>query len=219
MSAAGMVMDRHADVFTRGTQHVGLLVATVATALAFGAIYAIVYAFVHRADSDAEPWGRGLGLAGAAFTGVWLLPFLRYPANPPGVGDPGTIGMRTNAWLASIVISLIAVILAWRIHAWLAGRGASAPARQLSVAGIVVVALAVLFALPDNPDAIEVPAKLLWEFRLFSIATTALLWAVLGVTFGLLGLRANRLAAASEKEATAGSAAAGSTTSAEPRSA
>ena len=152
--------------FSRSTQHVGLLVATTATAMAFGLVFAVVYALLHRRDVDADPWGRALRLAAAAFTGIWLLPFLRYPANPPGVGDPGTIGLRTNAWLAAIAISLIAVVLAWKIHSHLVARGTSAPLRQLAVAGLLIATLASLFALPDNPDTVDVPAILLWNFRL-----------------------------------------------------
>ena len=191
---------------TRSTQHVGLLVATTATAMAFGLVFAVVYALLHRRDVDADPWGRALRLAAAAFTGIWLLPFLRYPANPPGVGDPGTIGLRTNAWLAAIAISLIAVVLAWKIHSHLVARGTSAPLRQLAVAGLLIATLASLFALPDNPDTVDVPAILLWNFRLLSVAASGLLWATLGVTFGLLGRKAEQRAVAASPGAAARSA-------------
>ena len=40
------------------------------------------------------------------------MPFVRYPSNPPGVGDPGTIEMRSNLWLVSIVIGLVGVVTA-----------------------------------------------------------------------------------------------------------
>lgn len=70
------------------------------------------------------------------------------------MGDPGTIDTRVNAWLAAMAIGVIAVALAWRVHGWLAEHGRSTPLRQLSAAAIVLVALASLFALPDNPDAV-----------------------------------------------------------------
>ncbi|MER6159305.1 CbtA family protein [Streptomyces sp. NPDC001868] len=44
---------------------------------------------------------------------------VRYPANPPGAGDPGTLDTRVNAWLAAMAIGVIAVALAWRVHRWL----------------------------------------------------------------------------------------------------
>ncbi|MEU1273235.1 hypothetical protein [Streptomyces sp. NPDC005799] len=42
-----------------------------------------------RREAARTPWTRSLTLAGAGLTGVWLLSFLRCPANPPGVGDQG----------------------------------------------------------------------------------------------------------------------------------
>lgn len=180
------------EVFSRSTQHTGLVVAAVGTGAALGVLFAVVYAALHRRDPDSAPWQRSLMLAGAGFTGVWLLPFLRYPANPPGVGDPGTVGVRGEAWLAAIGISLIAVVLAWSIRTRLERHGHPAPLRQLAVAAIMVVALGSLFALPDNPDAVNAPATLVWDFRVLSAASMGVLWASLAVGFGLIGLRAAR---------------------------
>ncbi|MEV7811285.1 CbtA family protein [Streptomyces flaveolus] len=177
----------HAEVFSRTTQHLGLLVATTVTGLALGLLFAVVHLLLHRRAPGTEAWRRALRLAAAGFTGVWLLPFVRYPSNPPGVGDPGTVGLRTQAWLGAIAISLIGVALAWALHDHLTRRGHGAPARQLCVAGVLGAATAALFTLPDNPDALDVPAGPLWDFRLWSVATALLLWAALGATYGLLG--------------------------------
>ncbi|CAL9657726.1 hypothetical protein SUDANB105_06872 [Streptomyces sp. enrichment culture] len=180
------------EVFSRSTQHTGLLVAAVLTGVALGVLFAVVYAILHRRDPDAVPWRRSLLLAGAGFIGVWMLPFLRYPANPPGVGDPGTLDTRVDAWLAAMAIGVIAVALAWRVHGWLQQNGRSAPLRQMAVTGIMLAALASLFALPDNPDPVTAPAALVWDFRVLSVASMGLLWSGLAVGFGLLGVRATR---------------------------
>src|SRR5580658_3615771 len=37
-----------------------------------------------------------------------LAPSLKYPANPPSVGDPETIGVRTGAYFLLIAISVVA---------------------------------------------------------------------------------------------------------------
>ncbi|MET8767207.1 CbtA family protein [Streptomyces sp. NPDC004658] len=182
----------HAEVFSRAIQHAGLLVATAVTGLALGLLLAVAHLLLHRRDPGTEAWPRATWLAAAGFTGLWLLPFVRYPSNPPGVGDPGTVGPRTQAWLGAIAIGLIGVALAWALHGRLARLGHGAPARQLCVAGVLGAATAALFTLPDNPDALDVPAALLWDFRLWSVATALLLWATLGTAFGLLGERAAR---------------------------
>jgi tetrahydromethanopterin S-methyltransferase subunit F len=177
------------EIFTRDQQHLGLLVAAVITGIALGVLFAVVYGALHRRDLGARPWERSLGLAGAAVIGVWLLPFLRYPANPPGVGDEGTVGLRTASWLGAIAIGAAAVVVAWRLYSQL--DRASTPVRQGAATGVVIAGLAVLFLLPDNPDAVDVPATLLWDFRLLSAASSVLLWAGLGIAFGALGLRAS----------------------------
>jgi hypothetical protein len=177
------------EVFTRTEQHLGLIGASVAAGIALGVLFAVVYAALHRRDLDDRPWERSLWLAGAALTGVWLLPFLRYPANPPGVGDPDTVGLRTVAWLGAIAIGLASVFVARRVYTHL--DRASPPVRQAAGAAVVIAGLAALFLLPDNPDPIDVPAPLLWDFRLLSAGTSALLWAGLGVAFGALALRAS----------------------------
>ncbi|WP_018353139.1 CbtA family protein [Longispora albida] len=183
------------ETFTRGEQRFGLLVALFAEGLAFGILFALVYALVHKAEPSSEPWRRSLRLAGAGFLGVWLIPFIRYPAAPPGVGDGDTVGLRSDAWLGAIVLGLVAVAGAMLLHSWLAAKGSPEPVRHLVTAAVPVVALALSFlVLPDNPDAMEIPPNLLWDFRAVSAGANLLLWAGIGIVMGLLGLRAAKKA-------------------------
>lgn len=200
--AAGAV-EHHADLFTRDTQHLGLVVTSVVAGLAIGVFFAVAHTLVHRGGPDERPWPRALALAAAGFTGVVLLPFLRYPANPPGVGDAGTVGERTGYWLAAVAIGVLGMVLAHQVHKRLTGRGT--PVRQTAVALTVAAVLAVLFALPGNPDPVEVPATLLWDFRVLSLGSQVLLWAVLGAAFGGLGVRARRRAEVSAGQEPGGS--------------
>jgi len=178
------------ETFSRSTQHVGFFVATVAVAIAIGILYAVVHALLHKDDQDG--WGRALRLGGAGFFGLALVPFLRYPANPPGTGDSGTIDTRADIWVASMAIGLIGVAFAALIARGLRERGAAVHYRQLAVAGVLAAAVGLTFVLPDNTDEIAVPLQLVWDFRLTSLATMVLLWGGLAVTFGLLSERAAR---------------------------
>ncbi|GAA3823133.1 CbtA family protein [Streptomyces chiangmaiensis] len=187
--ATAAVVHHHEELFSRGAQHFGLVVTTVVAGLALGALFGVVYALVNRrSDPGVGPWPRAMSLAGAGFVALSLLPGLRYPAVPPGVGDSGTVRDRQLLWLAAVAIGVLGVLLAWQVGRRLADR--SAPRRHVAVACSLVAVLAVLFTLPDNPDTVAVPATLLWDFRLQSLAAHALLWAVLGAVFGALGLRA-----------------------------
>jgi predicted cobalt transporter CbtA len=183
------------ELFSRGEQHLGLVVTAVVTGLALGVFFAVVYALTHRRDSGAHPWPRALALAGAGFTGVSLLPFLRYPANPPGVGDGSTVVERQVLWVSAIAIGVLGMLLVHQLDRRLAQAGHGAPVRQSVAVVTVAVVLAVLFLLPGNPDPVDVSATLLWDFRVLSLGSQALLWAALGAAFGALGLRAAKAAA------------------------
>lgn len=184
------------ETFTRSTQHVGFVVATLLVGLAFGVLYGVVHRLVHRAPT-ADAWGRALRLGGAAFVGLSLVPFLRYPANPPGVGDAATIAGRSHLWTVTVVIGMVGVALGALIARGLRERGVRTSLRQLAVAGVLVATVALTFVLPDNTDEINAPVSLVWEFRLLSLATLALLWGGLAATFGLLSERADARALAS----------------------
>jgi predicted cobalt transporter CbtA len=181
------------EVFSRGTQHLGLVVTAVVAGLAIGVFFTVAYALVHRSApaprNDSRAWQRALGLAGAGFLALSLLPALRYPANPPGVGDGGTVTERQGLWLAALVIGVLGMVLAQQVHARLGQAGHGLPVRQPGAAAAVVATLAALFLLPDNPDPVPVSATLLWDFRVLSLGGHAILWAVLGAAFAAPALR------------------------------
>lgn len=201
--AAGHAAGRaeHAEVFSRTTQQGALFLVSMLTGLALGILFALVYALWQQRDPDADLWRRAILLAVAGLVGIALIPFLRYPANPPAVGDPATVDARTTAYLASILIGVVAVTAAVQVHRQLANRGVRPPLRQPAALGVVVVGLAATWLLPDNTDVIEVPADLIWNFRLASIATLLVLWLGLGATFGFLGERAERGATSEDRSA------------------
>jgi ABC-type transport system involved in cytochrome c biogenesis permease subunit len=140
---------------------------------------------------------RSLYLTAALFAGAFAIPFLKYPANPPSVGDPSTIGARTAAYFTLVALSLLLVLAAWLAARVLRERGVDAPRRRVVVgAGMALALVALFFALPAAPSAGDFPAGLLWGFRLSSFGTQLVFWAGLGVLFGLLCERANRGGAA-----------------------
>jgi predicted cobalt transporter CbtA len=181
------------EVFSRVTQKVGLFFATGLFGVTVGGVFGLAYAyFISRLSSETD-WTRSLSLAAAIFAGAFLIPFVKYPANPPTVGDPATITERTASYFAMVALSLLAVHVAWQAAKILRERKVTAPMRHLVVGLGFVLAVTVLFlGLPSAPDPGDFPAGLLWDFRLSSLGTQLVFWTGLGVIFGLLCERANR---------------------------
>ena len=178
------------EVFGRGEQKAGLFLATALYGGAVGGIFGLVSAYFQRRVSLRGSWARSLALAGAVFGGAVLLPFLKYPPNPPGVGtDPETLGARTAAYLAMMVLSLLSIFFAWRLSRELGDF--AAPTRHLLTGGFLLVCCVLLVALlPAAGGVGDAPADLVWSFRVSSLGTQAVLWAGIGCVFGLLGERA-----------------------------
>ena len=181
------------ELVSRATQKVGLFFATGATGLFVGGLFGLAFAyFGERLDAGSD-WTRSLSLAGAVFVGLVLIPFLKYPANPPSVGDPATIRARTAAYLALVGLSLFSIFAAWLASRRLRKRGVGQPVRQVIVGiGLVAVVVVLFAALPAAVDPGKFPAGLLWSFRLSSLGTQVVLWTGIGVLFGALCERANR---------------------------
>src|SRR5262245_44658932 len=84
------------ELISRTVQRgIGLLTACVATGIALGGILALVFAAMHRRTGPADPRVLTAWLAAAGFLAVVLVPQLKYPANPPSIGEAATIGLRT----------------------------------------------------------------------------------------------------------------------------
>lgn len=181
-------------VVSRAVQEsAGLGAGAVVAGAAFGGLFGLVFAFAYRRVILAPARVAAALLAAGAFVSVFLVPFLKYPGNPPGVGDPDTIGHRTSLYLMMWVVSVAGLGLAVRIRYRLLSRLGSADATLAGVAVLVVLVALGYVMLPgvnEVPDAY--PAALLWRFRLASVGVQAVLWTGIAVAFGILTDRAER---------------------------
>jgi len=179
-------------VFGRTAQKVGLFFAAGLSGAFFGGMFGLAFAYFRGRMDSGSDWVRSVSLAATVFAGVALIPAVKYPANPPTVGDPETIGVRTSAYFAMVGLGLLAVLAAWYASKLLRERGVSPPARHVAVGlGTVAVVTALLLALPSAADPGDFPAALLWNFRLTSLGTQLVLWTGLGALFGAMCERAN----------------------------
>lgn len=197
------VHEHGAELFTRGVQaNAGLGFGVLIFGVAMGALYAVSFCVAWTRVRDLAPQSLSLSLAAGAFGAVYLVPFVKYPPNPPAVGQSDTIGARTGWYLATVLASaalaIAAVWLARRLEARLGAWNA-----RLLAAGAYLAAVAILMALLPTLD--ETPAPMrdgsgaivypgfpaddLYEFRLVSLGTQLVLWVSVGVVFAALAGR------------------------------
>lgn len=136
-------------------------------------------------------------VASVGFVALALVPFWRYPANPPAVGSAETIGSRTASHFGfaglSLVVAVLCVVLAVRMAPRLGGYAAT----LVGLGGYLVVVLTIGSLMPPAADVGAYPAATLWEFRTASLVVLATLWGVLGAALtGTVG----RVAAQTQRD-------------------
>ncbi|MEV0034533.1 CbtA family protein [Streptomyces sp. NPDC050804] len=183
------------ELVTRPVQSTfGLATGVLVYGVALGGIASLVFSVCLGRIGGFGPRATAALIAGAAFTTVYLVPFLKYPATPPAVGNPDTIGKRTTLFFLMIVLSVLLAVVAVIAGRRLAPKLGNWNASVVAGAGYVVAVAVACLVLPGNSDAVRetFPAALLWEFRLASVAVQALLWTAFGLIFGALAERVLR---------------------------
>ncbi|WP_188581185.1 CbtA family protein [Azorhizobium oxalatiphilum] len=178
--------DGEEELFSRSTQSgPGLLVALVVYGAAMGGLFALVFAFVNGRVGALSPRATAALLGLAAFIALVLVPGLKYPANPPAVGDGSTIGMRTALFFMMIAASVVAMTGAVVLARGLAARHGAWNGALLATIAYLVVLTVLSLALPTFNEVPEgFPADLLWQFRVATLGIQAVFWAVIGLGFG-----------------------------------
>jgi hypothetical protein len=189
-AAAGHAAPGH-ELVGRGTQRtVGLATGLVALGVALGGMFALVYAYVYGRPGGPGARATAALLALAAYATITLVPFTKYPVNPPSVGDAATITERTLLYFAMLAITALALVAAIRLRRQLRGRvgtwDATIAAGALFVS-LVAVAQLILPAAHATPAGF--PADVLYQFRLASLGINATLWLTIGLGFGAAAQR------------------------------
>ncbi|MFM0297830.1 MULTISPECIES: CbtA family protein [Paraburkholderia] len=168
-------------------QGLGLLTGVVVYGAAFGGLFSLVFAYAYGRAGALSARALSAWLALGAFIALAVVPNLKYPANPPAVGDPETIGTRTGLFFLMIAISLAAMVFSLKVRRRV---GAKLGAWNGSiVAGLVFVVIiaAVQLSMPTFNEVPEgFPAALLWKFRVAALGMQAIMWTTIGLLFGAL---------------------------------
>jgi hypothetical protein len=137
------------EIFPRSIQStIGIATGLIAFSAAMGALVAVAYLVLHGRFS-VRPRNMAWLIAGFGFLGVYLLPYVKYPANPPAIGHSFTIGSRGPLYLALVACSLILLGLAIYLAVKLRRRLGVLPAVLVSAVAFLVVYGVVIGVLPS----------------------------------------------------------------------
>jgi hypothetical protein len=216
--AAGIaVVPEGSDIFSRSVQaNIGIGVGMIAFGAAMGALFAVAYTVCLGRVGALKPRTISLAVAAAGFLGIYLVPFIKYPANPPAIGHEDTIRQRGALYLAMVGCAVVFLIGAVVLGQWLRHRFGNWNASLIAGGAYVAVITVVMLVLPsfgelafnkanfghhatETPLPLKdadgnivfpgFPADVLFNFRLYSVGAQLLLWTTLGLVFAPLAER------------------------------
>jgi predicted cobalt transporter CbtA len=165
----------------------GEIVAGTILGLSVGALFGIVFIYgrnllLPNSNSNIR---KALVLAGIMWFVLFLVPALKYPSNPPAVGDPETIYYRESLYIGLLAISGFAALGLALLYRKL-GIIAENKRNRIIVIPLIYAAIIVgaFIILPPNPDEITAPMDLVQGFRIASAFTMSVFWGLLGLTLG-----------------------------------
>lgn len=162
-------------------QRGGEMLAGTILGLSIGSLFGIVFAYTHNSVPGSNNKKKALIVAGIMWFVLFLIPALKYPANPPAVGDPETIYYRQSLYVAFLVISGFSALGLAFLYRKMGALNIKKAIIPVAYAAIISGAY---LAMPANPDPINAPMDLVLGFRITSAITISVFWGLLGVIFG-----------------------------------
>jgi hypothetical protein len=205
------------DIFSRTIQaNIGIGAGMIAFGAAMGLLFAVTYAICLGRTGRLRPRVLALAVAAGGFLGIYLVPFIKYPANPPSIGHPETIRARGGFYLLMVLSSVVLLVLAVMLGKRLQARSGNWNASLLAGLAFIVVIAIIMAVLPSlghlaynqqhfGNHATETPlpltnsrgtivypgfpADVLFSFRFYSVAAQLILWTAIGLLFGPMAER------------------------------
>jgi len=160
-------------------QKSGQILAGVILGTSIGSLFGIVFALSRNSLPGTNNVKKALVLSGIMWATLYLIPFLKYPANPPSVGDSETVVLRAMLYLSFIVISGIGAFTFYKLSKKFKNKK-----KCVALVGYGIFISVAFVTMPDNPDEITVPMNLVNEFRLMSVLGVSSFWISVGIILG-----------------------------------
>ena len=182
MISGGENVDRQEVNDIRLWQKGGEIAAGTILGTSIGALFGLVFAFARNSLPGSNNKKKGIVLAGIMFLVLFLVPALKYPANPPAVGDPETINYRQSLYIGMLGISGFSALGLALLYKNIGHKQSKKIIIPLIYIAIIIGAFMIL---PSNPDDIMISMNLVLNFRIVSTLTMGLFWGILGLILGL----------------------------------
>lgn len=180
--SSGENVDMSALIDYRYWQKAGAFAGGAIYGAGFASLFGVIFVFARSKLPGKNHKQKAILLAGIMWLVLFLMVALKYPANPPAVGDPETIYYRETLYVGYLMISGLAALgmaVIW-IRTRINSKKLIIP---LIYAAIMVTAYVVM---PSNPDKIEISIDLIQTFRILTAITIGVFWGILGIIFGSL---------------------------------
>ena len=161
-------------------QKSGQVLAGVILGLAMGSLFGIVYALSRNSLPGKNDVTKSVILAGIMWLTIYIIPFLKYPANPPTVGDGETVMLRAILYVSFIALSGIGVVIFYKLSQKLQNNK-----KYFGLFGYVIFIIILFLVMPENPDEVNAPMNLVNEFRFMSVLGVSSFWLSVGLILGL----------------------------------
>jgi len=168
----------------RTWQKGGQVLAGLVLGVSMGSLFGIVFALSRRVLPGTHEIKKAVILAGIMWLVVFLIPILKYPANPPTVGDAETVELRTALYVAFTAVSGFGAVAFYQI-----GRRVKRSKKAVAVGGYAGLMMAAFVLMPSNPDPVTAPADLVDGFRLVSALGVSSFWISVSLILGALWQR------------------------------
>jgi predicted cobalt transporter CbtA len=185
--ARGESIDTAQQSQYRVWQKGGEVVAAAMYGVSLSALFGIVFVYSRRSLPGFTNKKKALFLAAIMFFVIFLIPALKYPANPPAVGNPSTIYYREMLYVGFIAVSGFSVLvlaLSYRkLKTYLSEKKTTVMLTVSLIYAIIIIGAYLAF--PPNPDKVTIPMNLIISFRIASVCSIGIFWGVLGMIVGL----------------------------------
>ena len=161
-------------------QKSGQVLAGAILGMSTGALFGIVYAYSRNSLPGIHDLKKTFTLTVIMWVIIYFIPFLKYPANPPTVGDPETILLRQILYLSFIAISGFGAAGFYQVYKKLQSRKKIA-----AFVGYAILMGIVFVVMPPNPDKINTSMELVNGFRVMSVIAVSIFWVSLAAILGV----------------------------------